>query len=108
MKNLFTLAAICGFSVAVLSAETFLDTLQTQTLAENKLGLAYDTILACGGCIRSGYMYCIPRKEPKKAGDPEDICCEPQNTACMYGGHMNPSDRICSTLDAKFFNLHKD
>ena len=53
-------------------------------------------------------MYCIPKKEPKKAGDPEDICCEPQNTACMYGGYMNPSDRICSTLDAKFFNLHKD
>jgi hypothetical protein len=108
MKNLFTLAAICGFSVAVVSAETFLDTLQTQTLAEDNLDLASDSNLACGGCIRSGYMYCRTKSETKKGRDPEDRCCKPGDTACMYGDAKNPKDNICSTLDAKFYNDHKD
>ena len=108
MKNLFTLAAICGFSVAVLSAETFLDTIQTQTLAEDNLGLAYDANLACGGCIRSGYMYCRTKSETKKGRDPLDRCCKPGDTACMYGDAKNPPDNLCSTLDGKFYNDHKD
>ena len=104
MKNL---ASIRGFSVAVLAAETFLDTFQTQTLAEHNLGLTYDANLACGGCIRSGYMYCRTKSETKNGRDPQNRCCKPSDTACMYGDAKNSKDNIWSTLDGKFYNDHK-
>jgi hypothetical protein len=112
MKNLFTLAAVVGFSLSVVSGQdAFLENLQMQTLAENNLGLSYDKQLACGGCVRSKYTYCRYKGDgdDKKGRDPKDRCCKNDDITCMWGDIPDHKDKIvCSTLDAKFKQDHKD
>ena len=106
MKNLFTLGAILGFSLSVVSAQSsFFDSLQT--LAEDNLGLPYDRNLACGGCIRSKYVYCRDKEDMKKGRAILDRCCQVGDNDCMWNT-TKPNQLICSTLDYKVKQEHKD
>jgi|SanBayMetagenome_1026888.scaffolds.fasta_scaffold328881_1 hypothetical protein len=75
MKNLVSISILVGSTLAFVSAQdAFLESIQTQTLSEDVLGLPYDADLGCGACTRSGYMYCRTKSDDK-GRDPEDRCC---------------------------------
>ena len=57
--KLIAIAALA--SLFIVNTQAFLDT-QT-VLVEDTISLAYNSTLACGGCIRAGYTYCMDMKK---------------------------------------------
>ena len=52
--------------------------LETMTLASSndQLDLAYDPKLACGGCLRAGYTFCMGKDDKSKGRGANDFCCK--------------------------------
>ena len=66
-------------SLFIVNTQAFLDT-QT-VLVEDTISLAYNSTLACGGCIRAGYTYCMDMGNEKAKGRATgDVCCD--SAAC--------------------------
>jgi hypothetical protein len=68
MRNFLTLAAL--FTATTLATRINLGA------AEDKLDLAYDPALSCGGCVRAGYYYCISKKDKHRGRVQNDFCCD--------------------------------
>ena len=92
----------------VAAQDTFLPA--TQSLIEDTIGLDYDHNLACGGCVRSGYVYCRNKGDDDghKVRPDGDRCCKIGDTDCMWGNTTKPKDIVCATQDEKFHYDHKD
>lgn len=90
--RIFALSAALLMGCA--SATSFLP----QTLADANLDLPYDSLLACGACIRSGYSYCMGKGDDKTKGrGANDVCCNDYN--CL-ANQMFVLGAKCGTLDS--------
>lgn len=75
------------------------------TLAEDTLNLPYSKNLACGGCIRSGYVFC-GYKDGKKGRDDLDVCCNKGDFECMFS--QTKKDTRCATQNQTFHDENQD
>jgi hypothetical protein len=75
------------------------------SLAEDTLNLPYSKNLACGGCIRSGYVFC-GYKDGKKCRDDLDVCCNKGDFECMFS--QTKKDTRCATQNQTFHDENQD
>jgi hypothetical protein len=67
--------------------------------------IPFNATLGCGGCIKGGYIYCIPGAEgsdPASWGSSKAICCKDNNTCpALSNNTYNCSNKYTSPILAK-------
>ena len=81
----------------------------SNTLAadDDRLDLAYDSKLACGGCLRAGYTFCMNKDDHAKGRGVNDFCCRSDDLNCLVA-QISKKGTQCATGNSNFFYQYKD
>lgn len=82
----------------IVNTQAFLE--NKSVLVEDTISLAYSETLACGGCIRAGYTYCMDMKNSGKGRPSGDVCCN--SADCVLKAMVNNDKLECATTDLSY------